>query len=74
MTMHDEVLAAQRGLEAAQRNFDNADVNFIDAAIYALKAAENRYNEVIKNEKRSFDCGGTDDSCHRSCLLRRHKL
>ncbi len=38
---------AKQALDIAQNHFDNADTEFVDSAIYALRAAEARFDAVV---------------------------
>ena len=46
--MAAEVVKALKNLELARRQFDMADKDHIDAACYALKAAEERYSTALR--------------------------
>ena len=46
-----EVMQAKQELQTAQQDFMLADTEFIDAAIYRLNAAEQRFNTLIKLAK-----------------------
>ena len=53
-----EVMQAKQELQAAQQDFMLADTEFIDAAIYRLNAAEQRFNTLIKLAKGNKAEGG----------------
>jgi len=46
--MAGEVVKALKNLEQARQQFDMADKEHIDAACYALKAAEERYSTALR--------------------------
>jgi hypothetical protein len=46
--MAEEVIKALKNLEQARRQFNMADKEHIDAACYALKAAEERYSTALR--------------------------
>ena len=46
--MAEEVVKALKNLELARQQFDMADKDHIDAACYALKAAEERYSTALR--------------------------
>ena len=46
--MAEEVIKALKNLELARQQFDMADKDHIDAACYALKAAEERYSTALR--------------------------
>ena len=46
--MAEEVVKALKNLEQARQQFDMADKEHIDAACYALKAAEERYSTALR--------------------------
>ncbi len=46
--MAEEVVKALKNLELARQQFDMADKEHIDAACYALKAAEERYSAALR--------------------------
>lgn len=46
--MAEEVVKALKNLELARQQFDMADKEHIDAACYALKAAEERYSTALR--------------------------
>ena len=50
--MAEEVIKALKNLELARRQFDMADKDHIDAACYALKAAEERYSTALRLYRR----------------------
>ncbi len=46
--MAEEVRKALKNLELARQQFNMADKDHIDAACYALKAAEERYSTALR--------------------------
>ena len=50
--MAEEVVKALKNLELARQQFDMADKDHIDAACYALKAAEERYSAALRLYRR----------------------
>lgn len=70
-----EVMQAKQELQAAQQDFMLADTEFIDAAIYRLNAAEQRFNTLIKMvkndgaaERRWSDSEGMGASQQRTAI------
>jgi len=52
----DELEAAKIEVALAEQDFNYAEASYMDAAIYKLKAAEERCNTLIR-EKRGFKNG-----------------
>lgn len=46
--MAAEIVKAQKNLKLARQQFNMADKDHIDAACYALKAAEERYSTALR--------------------------
>lgn len=42
----------QQELRQAEQNFNYADPEFIDAAIYEMKAVDEKFNAMVKEVKR----------------------
>lgn len=51
MKSDDELKAAIREQQLAEQRFNNAEKEFVDTAIYGLKAADEKVNNLIKVER-----------------------